>query len=551
MDVDGGGIAANKAEAEIVGEAKVPAQSEPVQLAAPKQRKKRGADDMLPAEGSSTGVSAGPKPTFKPRYELEKLNQRQLVELVLQHQAFSDASYHRAVSKKDKFSSEREIPWEKYSVRHIALKVAYLGWDFLGLAVQTETTNTIEGCLADALQRIKLIKSYSTCNWSRAGRTDKGVSALGQVIALHVRSNVKQGVGIVSVGNDLKDDAEEFDFVTMLNGALPDEIRVIGWTPVPLEFNARFSALSRTYKYFFAKEDLDLEAMREGISYLVGEHDFRNFCKMDVVNVAHFNRRFISGTIAPVAPFPPAYDPAVSHPLGREADESSQSWSSIWEFTICGSAFLWHQVRYMVAMLFMVGRGLEKPTIIRDLLDMEKYPQKPLFNMASEVPLVLYDVGYFGIDFEINLYAQRKLHQTMLEYWTNRAIKAQMARLVLTSMDNTLVKLTYAPEADKAQSSAQAADASGEGSSVPTLINPHETPVGTNKKQAKKDIKQLLWTPTTDAPTALPWGAIKDQVLPVYHPRYYHAPIDSRAVEGTYSVDTRLSFLIRPFPSLT
>lgn len=547
MDIDGGGSEPQKVE-DLPLDVPPAADSsiDPALDTAP-QRKKRGAGEMLPARASSARGAGSTKPTFKARYELEKLNQRQLVEVVLQHQAHWDPEYHHAVGRKDKFASEREIGWEKYSVRHVALKVAYLGWDFLGLAQQIDTNNTIEGCLADALQRVKLIKSYGTCNWSRAGRTDKGVSALGQVIALHVRSNVKSGVGIVSVGNDLKDDAEEFDFVTMLNGALPDEIRVLGWTPVPLEFNARFSALSRTYKYFFAKEDLNIEAMREGITYLVGEHDFRNFCKMDVENVAHFNRRFISGTIAPVAQFPPAYDPAVSHPQGKESDPSSQCWSAIWEFTICGSAFLWHQVRYMVAMLFMVGRGLEKPTIIRDLLDMKKYPQKPLFNMASEVPLILFDVGYFGIEFQINLYAQRKLHQTMMDYWTNRAIKAQMARLVLTSIDNTHVKIVYTPgsiEAMQAQSSAPGADSTSEAvsvatasSSLPRMTNPHETPVGQNKKQAKKDIKTLLWQPAseaTEAPETLTWGAIKDQVLPVYHPRYYHAPIETRQVEGSY-----------------
>ena len=550
MDVDGGGSEASKVEIDVVGDAIVEETGAVAKKGGARQRRKRAAAEMLPSDGSVPAVPAGPKPTFKPRYELEKLNQRQLVELVLQHQAFWDPAYNQAVGRKDKMTSQREIDWDKYSVRHVALKVAYLGWDFLGLAQQIDTNNTIEGCLADALQRVKLIQSYSTCHWSRAGRTDKGVSALGQVIALHVRSNVKSGVGMVRVGREVKDDAEEFDFVTMLNGALPDEIRVLGWTPVPLEFDARFSAISRTYKYFFVKEDLNIEAMREGITYLLGEHDFRNFCKMDVENVAHFNRRFISGTIAPVASFPPPYNPEIAHPQGKETDEIAQNWSSIWEFTISGSAFLWHQVRYMVAMLFMIGRGLEKPTIIRDLLDMKKFPQKPLFNMASEIPLILYDVGYFGIDFEVNLYAQRKLHQTMLEYWSNRAIKSQMARLVLTSMDNTQVRLNYldeingapsssidAEKADSSTSSSNAAAAPASSSSsviMPTMINPHETPVGENKKQAKKDIKTLYWKSNGDKPETLSWGSIKDQVLPVFHPRYYHAPIESRAVEGAF-----------------
>jgi tRNA pseudouridine synthase len=48
----------------------------------------------------------------------------------------------------------------------------------------------------------------------------------------------------------------------------------------------------------------------------------------------------------------------------------------------------------MVAVLFMVGRHLEAPQIIVDLLDTSKVPAKPIYEMASEIPLVLYDCGY-------------------------------------------------------------------------------------------------------------------------------------------------------------
>ena len=59
-------------------------------------------------------------------------------------------------------------------------------------------------------------------------------------------------------------------------------------------------------------------------------------------------------------------------------------------FTICGYAFLWHQVRCMVAVLFMVGRRDEVPEVVQLLLDIEKTPRKPSYEMASELPLVLF-----------------------------------------------------------------------------------------------------------------------------------------------------------------
>jgi len=79
---------------------------------------------------------------------------------------------------------------------------------------------------------------------------------------------------------------------------LPSEIQVVGWAACPsLDFSARFNCVNRTYKYFFPRGDLSLELINEGGSYLVGEHDFRNFCKMDIGNgVVNYHRRITSVT---------------------------------------------------------------------------------------------------------------------------------------------------------------------------------------------------------------------------------------------------------------
>jgi tRNA pseudouridine38/39 synthase len=63
----------------------------------------------------------------------------------------------------------------------------------------------------------------------------------------------------------------------------------------------------------------------------------------------------------------------------------------VYTFTLHGSAFLWHQVRHMVAILFLVGQRLEKPSIVAELLDVEKNPRRPTYEMASDTPLVLWD----------------------------------------------------------------------------------------------------------------------------------------------------------------
>lgn len=77
-----------------------------------------------------------------------------------------------------------------------------------------------------------------------------------QVISLHVRSNLDEGKGII-VSKDPNfdvDDAkhslnkEEINYLYVLNKLLPNEIRVIGWTPVSLDFKARCERVS-TYSH--------------------------------------------------------------------------------------------------------------------------------------------------------------------------------------------------------------------------------------------------------------------------------------------------------------
>jgi tRNA pseudouridine(38-40) synthase len=49
---------------------------------------------------------------------------------------------------------------------------------------------------------------------------------------------------------------------------------------------ARFSCASREYKYFIVQDgSLDVAAMRAAAQHLLGEHDFRHFCKADVLQV--------------------------------------------------------------------------------------------------------------------------------------------------------------------------------------------------------------------------------------------------------------------------
>lgn len=321
--------------------------------------------------------------------------------------------------KERKEQREREkggFVWARQTQRFVALRVAYLGASFDGFAQQTMTKNTVEEHLHRAFHDALLVsdgrrdapglpqpRDYA---YSRCGRTDKGVSAFGQVVGLRVRSKLARGHGIIQpagAGDEAgaaryaaptaeaiaaaeacaepADDAHEIDYCGVLNARLPPEIRVTGWAPVASTFNARYGCTFRHYKYFLVAggvgtspaAPLDVAAMREACRAFVGRHDFRNYCKADLVNIECFVRDIYEASVEPVDALPPG---------------------TLYCFSVKGSGFLWHQVRCMASVLLMVGRHEEPASVAATLLDIARCPGKPSYPPASDLPLVLYDCGF-------------------------------------------------------------------------------------------------------------------------------------------------------------
>lgn len=216
------------------------------------------------------------------------------------------------------------------------------------------------------------------------------------------------------------DPADELNYVNLLNRVLPPDIRALAWAPVPGTFDARFSALYRTYKYYFPLGTLDLAAMRAGAASFVGDHDFRNFCKMDVAGgVTNFRRRILR------------FDVALSDPrdAAAVAAGTADRATVMCEFTIQGLAFLWHQVRCMVAVLFMVGAGAERPEVVAQLLDVEARPRKPQYAMASEVPLCLFDCGFEDLRWHVDPLTHRRVLGDLLRAWEDHALRCVRGRV--------------------------------------------------------------------------------------------------------------------------
>ncbi|CAH8362451.1 unnamed protein product [Eruca vesicaria subsp. sativa] len=284
-------------------------------------------------------------------------------------------------SRRGRKRADKIIPTHLISKRYVALKIMYFGKRFYGFSAEAQMEPSIESEIFKALERTRLlVGDKKDSNYSRCGRTDKGVSSTGQVIALFLRSRLKTPSGDSEAHVDGKINGRpEYDYVRVLNRALPDDIRVLGWSPVPLDFHARFSCSAREYKYFFWRQNLNLSAMDIAGKKFIGEHDFRNFCKMDVANVHCYTRRVTFFEVSPC--------------------QNSHEGDQLCTFTMRGSAFLWHQIRAMVAVLFMIGQGVESVDVIDTLLDTKKTPRKPQYLLASEIPLVLRTCEFEDVNF--------------------------------------------------------------------------------------------------------------------------------------------------------
>ncbi|KAL1915554.1 uncharacterized protein VTP21DRAFT_6678 [Calcarisporiella thermophila] len=412
-------------------------------------------------------------------------------------------------TKRKKIKKDRPFDMSKYSQRQIALRIAYLGWEYSGFAAQNDEAatrqgiKTVEGELINALMAARLIEGPTTCNFSRCGRTDKGVSGFGQVVSVRVRSNLSteeingEG-GEGKVVKPLVDDnataeeamecdvkytepkKEEINYIEILNRLLPSDIRVISWAAVPPDFNARFDCHSRTYRYYFPRGKLDIIRMQNAASHFLGTHDFRNFCKLDgSKQITNYHRTVLEIDIRPVSIDPPG---------GGE----------FFELHLRGTAFLWHQVRCMMAVLFLVGQGLEEPEIVGRLLDVENTPARPHYEMASELPLVLYDCEFKEIQWQYMMQQHQKgvaLSHQMAPFRLYRLLEEQWNA-------NSTRSLLYASLLDQISDQITTELGGTKDQRLPELVTDREPTtimLGGGRTMALKRYVPLLERPTCDS----------------------------------------------------
>ena len=161
----------------------------------------------------------------------------------------------------------------------VRIDLAYDGAGFSGWAAQPGR-RTVEGVLSETLGHV--LRLPAAVRLTVAGRTDSGVHARGQVAHADLPADTWLAFADAALRR--------------LARALPPDIRVRSIEVAPDGFDARFSALWRRYEYRICDDPawadplrrhdtlwnpraLDLGAMNEAASLLLGEHDFAAFCR--------------------------------------------------------------------------------------------------------------------------------------------------------------------------------------------------------------------------------------------------------------------------------
>jgi len=240
--------------------------------------------------------------------------------------------------------------------KRIALGVEYNGSLFNGYQLQSAGTRTVQGELEKALSKVANEPIRLTC----AGRTDTGVHATGQVV--HFDTAVQRELKAWMLGG---------------NTNLPRDISIHWVRQVSDDFSARFSAISRSYRYIlfnrkvrsavfqhnvsWSFELLDAVAMNTAAQILIGEHDF-SALRSSQCQAKHAVREIQAIGVK------------------READYVI--------LDIKANAFLHHMVRNIMGTLIVVGRGEQPIEWMQQVLQEQDRKKAGMTAQASGLYLI-------------------------------------------------------------------------------------------------------------------------------------------------------------------
>jgi len=227
---------------------------------------------------------------------------------------------------------------QRTAVRSFRVLLAYEGRSYKGWQVQPDVP-TVQGEIEAALKR--LLGEFTRVHAS--GRTDTGVSALGQVIHFST-DRWKYPAG------ELED---------RLKATLPPDITLRALDEVPEDFHSRYNATRKHYRYtvcnmkkpygkparpdvYYFGRLVSVELMRQAATHLLGPHDFSSFG----VNPG----RVVESPVKTLMRCDITEDPPMI------------------TFDLVADGFLYKMARSIIGTLLKVGIGAIRPAEIPDIL---------------------------------------------------------------------------------------------------------------------------------------------------------------------------------------
>lgn len=247
-------------------------------------------------------------------------------------------------------------------MERIRLNISYNGKNFSGFQIQPEK-RTVQEEVEKVLEFLlkEKIRIYAS------GRTDAGVSALGQVVHF-----------------DTEKEVNEKKLLDSLNALLPDDIGVSLAEKVSSDFDARFTVKKKTYSYLFyvskythpifdsfatrLNDYADVEKMKQACKFLIGTHDFRSFVSKKS-GKTNFVRTIFNAEIKEV-------------------------YGGLYAFEITGDGFLYNMVRIIFGTLSNFAYGKLEPEDILKVIKSQNRAQAG--KTASPKALMLKSVDYEG-----------------------------------------------------------------------------------------------------------------------------------------------------------
>ena len=265
-----------------------------------------------------------------------------------------------------------DIPAPAAGFTRLRMTIAYDGSKFRGMA-ENEGVITVAGTIRAELERCV----EHPIVLSVAGRTDAGVHAWGQVISFDVDTDL--------VGSGKGSPAR---LARAINQQSVPAIVVRDAELAAADFDARFSAVTRSYRYtivnrpvpdpflaatsWWVPQDLDLHSLQLGCDALYGLHNVSSFCRRPKPN--------------PVTGFEPSLMRRVHDASWHEVGDG------ILRFDITASSYCHQMVRSIVGTLIEMGRGTRRPGEMAGIIRAQD--RSVAGGVAPPQGLCLWEVGY-------------------------------------------------------------------------------------------------------------------------------------------------------------